>query len=53
MEELHRYEQELEISAHKVAVAKSETARKLSNDEKQFKTVKTALDAIKDAYRKA
>ena len=53
LEELRRFEQELEIFAHKVAVAKSETARKLSNDEKQFKTVKTALDAIKDAYRKA
>lgn len=53
LEELRRYEQELEISAHKVAVAKSETARKLAYDETQSKTVKTALDAIKDAYRKA
>lgn len=53
LEELHRYEQELEVSAHKVAVAKSETSRKLAYDETQSKSVGAALAAIKDAYRKA
>lgn len=53
LEELRRFEQELEVSAHKVAVAKSETARKLTYDETQSKSVGAALVAIKDAYREA
>ena len=53
LEELRRFEQELEVSAHKVAVAKSETARKLAYDETQSKSIEAALAAIKGAYRKA
>ena len=53
LEELRRYEQELEVSSHKVAVAKSETSRKLAYDETQSKSVEASLAAIKEAYRKA
>lgn len=53
LEKLRQYEQELEVSAHKVAVAKSEAARKLAYDNTQIKNLQSALDAIKAAYREA